>query len=211
VQPTLHFPSHVGEDALEDYAFRRLSPDETAGLEEHLLICDDCQSALEDVDQYICLMQTATLCIRRERRQNIWKSLQGGSIPLREALRNVAAGGLLGVLILTMLVITWKPEKSAAAPVTLASFRGADSTLMAHAPARQPLDLAIDAVDIPATDGYRIEIVNAMGKPAWNGPLSSGGGKLTALVPIRLGAGIYWVRLYGSDMELLREFGLSLE
>jgi hypothetical protein len=34
-------------------------------------------------------------------------------------------------------------------------------------------------------------------------------GKLVATMSKPLGSGVYWVRLYGKDSQLLREFGLS--
>jgi hypothetical protein len=82
---------------------------------------------------------------------------------------------------------------------------------MAHAPARQNLDLTLEAADLPPTGAYRIEIANVIGKSVWGGPLTSREGKLTVSVPARLDAGIYWVRLYAKDEELLREFGLRLD
>jgi len=52
-------------------------------------------------------------------------------------------------------------------------------------------------------------VVDAAGSPVWEGAVSEVGGKLTATMSKPLRSGVYWVRLYGTKSELLREFGLS--
>ena len=51
---------HPTTDAFEEYAFKRLSEADTEALEEHLLVCPECQTSLAEVDQYILLMKQAT-------------------------------------------------------------------------------------------------------------------------------------------------------
>ena len=208
VHTTLHLPRHPSEDALENYAFHRLSEEDTACFEEHLLVCDACQEAVEATEEFILLMKAAAAPVPQVTgRAMLPASIK--NLPWRNA---VWGGCLMTAAILAILMLSRRSaEDPAPAPVMLASFRGAEAVAMAHAPARRPLDLAIDAPDVPSTGGYRIEIVSAAGKPAWTGGLASSGGKLTALVPPRLDAGIYWVRLYADNSELLREFGLKLE
>lgn len=206
VQATLNFAYHPSEDARESYAFHRLSEEETARFEEHLLLCDTCQNALEETDQFILLVKAAAAD----------SAPQVASRPILPlgALKAVVWGGSLGVLILATLVISWRPEPSIAsapAPVTLASLRGSDGASMAHAPSRRPFVLAIEAADISPTGAYGIEIVSAAGKPVWKGSLTSSNMNLSAVVPARLEPGMYWVRLYARESELLREFGLKLE
>jgi hypothetical protein len=50
---------HPGEDEFENYALERLSNEETAHFEEHLLICEKCQGTLADTDEYIAMMKAA--------------------------------------------------------------------------------------------------------------------------------------------------------
>jgi hypothetical protein len=95
------------------------------------------------------------------------------------------------------------------APVELAAFRDADS--MAQGPADRPLDLSIDAADLPVFASYRVTVVTAAGQSRWSGIAAADGGKLLAHIPERLPPGVYWVRLSAVQGELLREFGLRVQ
>jgi hypothetical protein len=63
--------THPDEDLFEDYSFDRLSEQETAIFEEHLLVCQQCQKTLASAEDYIGLMKGATLayaaCVRSPR------------------------------------------------------------------------------------------------------------------------------------------------
>lgn len=56
---SLAFRDHPGENVLEEYAFGRLDDAKEAVLEQHILVCVRCQSALAAVDEYIRLMKFA--------------------------------------------------------------------------------------------------------------------------------------------------------
>jgi len=49
-----HFPS----DILELYTLGKLSEQESEPLEEHLLLCSQCQAQLEDLDDFIQVIKT---------------------------------------------------------------------------------------------------------------------------------------------------------
>ena len=53
------FNYHVYEDVLETYALGKLSAEDCAPLEEHLLLCCICQRRLEQADEYIRTIKTA--------------------------------------------------------------------------------------------------------------------------------------------------------
>jgi hypothetical protein len=95
----------------------------------------------------------------------------------------------------------------AAAVVALAAFRGGDSGAFFDGPARRPLELTIDAPDLPAAAGYRVEVVGATGREAWSGAATA---PMSPSIAKGLPPGIYWVRLYAPHGEWLREFGLRL-
>jgi hypothetical protein len=59
------------------------------------------------------------------------------------------------------------------------------------------------------TNEYSVDVVDASGSSVWKGVVSDVDGKLVTTLPRPLVRGVYWVRLYGSNSELLREFGLS--
>lgn len=44
---------HATEDALEEYALGRLRGAAVARLEEHLLICEECQNRLSQIDSFV--------------------------------------------------------------------------------------------------------------------------------------------------------------
>ncbi len=53
------FGSHFSQDALELYALGVLSEHGCSDVEEHLLICPQCQTQLEAADEYIRVVRTA--------------------------------------------------------------------------------------------------------------------------------------------------------
>jgi hypothetical protein len=58
------FNHHVSEDVLETYAMGKLSAEDCAPLEEHLLICCICQRRLAQADEYIQVVKTAASSLR---------------------------------------------------------------------------------------------------------------------------------------------------
>ncbi len=53
------FLTHVSDDTLESYALQRIPELDLAAVEGHLLICLACQIRLEEMDEYIKVMQAA--------------------------------------------------------------------------------------------------------------------------------------------------------
>jgi hypothetical protein len=183
---------HPDQDVFEDYAFERLSLDEAANFEEHLLICEKCQDTLADTDEYIQVMKAATAANAGGRITT--------SLPRREqGLRwNAAAAAILLLTCLTALLSSRAPSGDPK-QIALNSYRGtADVPL---APAGRPLDLKIDLKDVRAAPGYRVEVVDQTGRRVWfGGP--------PAHLAKGLPEGDYWVRLLTDNGELLREYGL---
>jgi Putative zinc-finger len=182
---------HPGEDVFENYAFDRLSEREAAHFEEHLLVCESCQSKFAEADEYIQVMKAATAAYVTE---------HNGSPPSRPRERglrwNAAAAAILLLTCLTAL-LSWRTPSAEPRVVTLNAYRGTVS----ETPSGRPLDLRIDFKDVPTAPGYRVEIVDATGRRVWfGGP------------PVRLAKGlppgVYWVRLSTGGGEPLREFGL---
>ena len=50
---------HIPGAQLEGYALRRLLAPETAAVEEHLLVCEDCRDGLHLIDEMIAAMRAA--------------------------------------------------------------------------------------------------------------------------------------------------------
>jgi hypothetical protein len=57
----------------------------------------------------------------------------------------------------------------------------------------------------------RAEVVNSSGRQVWSGNVRIADQSLSIQVDGPLRAGAYWVRLYSSAGQLLREFGLRVE
>lgn len=53
------FNEHISEDALEAYSMGRLSDEESAPLEEHLLLCAVCCARLEQTDEFVRVTKAA--------------------------------------------------------------------------------------------------------------------------------------------------------
>jgi hypothetical protein len=208
LDPTKCFPVHPGEEFLEEYVLQRLPEDLTAQVEEHLLICPRCQDAVTETDQFVSAMRAAV----QEQVPAVgparlsWRSFL-------DALPAFSTGGisLTAVCLLAILAFlsTGRRAEEIVKPaaVSLTSLRGPHS--LSSAPAGKPLDFHIESPDLAPGRRYEVEVVNAAGAPVWKGSVADTGGKLVAHMPRPLRAGAYWVRLYGADSELLREFGLS--
>lgn len=167
------------------------------------------------------------------RRAGWWPQMAGQlawrkwSAPAWGAAFAVAVAMLIGGISVGTGIVAWKlplvpVSAEEADAVTLTTLRGDDRDGMAQARALHPLDLSIDLATgyspgpVAATNSvreptfYRLEMVDAAGVLQWTGAARTVSGKLTARVEKRLGAGIYWVRLYASSGKLLREFGLQV-
>lgn len=50
---------YVDSEDLERYALARIAESETARIEEHLLVCDECRQRLTDLDRYHAALTAA--------------------------------------------------------------------------------------------------------------------------------------------------------
>jgi anti-sigma factor RsiW len=218
VEISLDSLDHLDENVLEEYVFGRLGNAKSAVVEEHLLICPLCQTALTETDEYIRLMkyaasrQTAALPVLVPRSAPAAKPVQPIAVRQPQTwYRPMQVGmGILAACAAVFMLTQGFSLLRQPTPVSLAlvSYRG---PLMIEAAGGRPLDLSISAADVPPAPEYRLEIVNAGGKLIWSDAASIGGGKLSAHVPKPLTAGQYWIRLYGRPSELLAEYGLRVK
>lgn len=192
---------HPAEDTLEAYALNRLPEEHVAEVEEHLLICEACRTQVAQEEELARLIRVAL-------RQSTAAPSKRRAMAAWAAGTAVAAG--LGLLLAAP---DWAGQpRREPAPVALSSFRGSQAVVMARGPARSPLELGLDAGYLAAGEQCRVEIVDARGRSAWDGPAGrSAEGRLVAHVAKPLRAGVYWVRLYRGDAELVQEYGLRLE
>ena len=118
------------------------------------------------------------------------------------------------LLVVAGTTVAWRMQSSpvAMAPVAtvkLVALRGGEGDV-ARAPAGRPLEMVFGRTDLAADHSYRAEVVNSSGRQMWNGNVRIADQSLSIRVDGPLRAGAYWVRLYTSAGQLLREFGLRV-
>ena len=193
---TLRWDGHPPEDVLEAYALKRLAPDLQAGVEEHLLVCEACQDRLAQIDVFIAAMNSAP--------QRPQRPAGKTGIPLW------AVGAAAAVLIAAFLVFTNLDAPAVPAVVVLSAVRGSPLDIPT-APPNRPLDLTISSTQVDERPGFHIAIVTTSGTEIWEGALTRTNGTPIAHVGQRLPVGLYWVRLYSPENELLQEYGLRVD
>ena len=200
------FHEHPSEDTWEEYAFGRLTGGKLAKTEEHLLACARCQTALAEIDDYIRVMKAgADDYPRRAKRHS-------AAVLLFPSGRRAVAAGIAAAGFVAAIAWLGVPDPPAATvAVQLRSLRGVMESATNRALAKHPLDLEVASTSVPAAAEYSFEIVTANGGSVWTGEAAVRGGTISAHVPKKLRAGVYWVRLYGPQSKLLAEYGLRME
>ncbi len=206
---------HATDDALELYSLGMLAEAETGVLEEHLLICAECQHRLSETDSYVRHMRAAAAKLRsRESTRRTWGA---GWLSIHSMLPRL---GWVAVALLGLLALAWAfvgrmrslGDDLPPVAVTLRTSRGQPEPLAAVAPRGRALILEADVAGLIPHGPCELEIVDANGRPVRRRPVRTEGDQLTATMT-GVGAGAYWVRLYacGSPPELLREYALHVE
>jgi hypothetical protein len=190
--------AHPSEDVLEEYAFGRLSDEDLAKVEEHLLICQECRDLLQETEHFL-------LAIRQHAGEEASSRLR--TRPL------IGYGTALAAAVGALMVAAMIPGIHRAhveTPVQLVAFRGGESGAMIPAAAGATLNLHVDVSDLTPTGVYGVQVVDAQGAPVWRNEARASGGSLRLKMSPGLKPGVYWIRLY-SGAELLREFGLRAQ
>ena len=198
--------SHLEETELEQYSMGTLSEERLAAFEEHLLACCSCQDRLLEMETYVNAMRTASPKLRAAR-QPFWDGLFRLPRPVWLAASVMA-------MVASAVTLVWLVAPSThtqIASVALQSSRGIEGLAATKAPAGRLLSLTADLTELPAFPSYRMQIVNAVGTPVWEGVAHSDGRSLTQITNKSLVTGQYYVRLYAPSGSLLREFSLGIE
>ena len=203
---------HIPENDLERYSMGQIGEEDAAFLEQHLLICAECQDRLQEMDEFVLAMRRASLDLLnqppgllervRSRLASFWSAWTS-------VYALAAAAAVLTVVVLIPRQTTGVQE---AEEVVLTSARGAERAGGSVARAGRPLHLHLDLAAMPAGAPYRVDIVNSAGRVVWFGSGEPQQGRLGVSPNRTLAAGQYWVRLYGAGApdRLLREFGLQV-
>lgn len=183
---------HVEDEQLDLYALGRLSAEQLAHVEEHLLVCDSCRARLRASDEFAALFCVAATH-PEARRAPVWRRFWRRPIGVAVAAAAMA----------TVLFIATRPEAPVAAPAIIAmqSMRGPDSAVEVES--NRPVVLVFDV-----EHANEAQIVDPEGKEVLRAPTSQADGR-AALRIGRLSRGSYWVRVYrerGGDP--IAEYGL---
>jgi len=167
---------------------------ETAEFEEHLLICERCQARLARQDDFAHAMRMASLRSYCRKPQ--------GERGMRLFPR--LAPWMAAAAVLLVLALGWSwIRQTASAPavaVRLEAVRG--SMPGSTVPAGKRLTLQADLSGLPDAPLYTMTLVDRDGRQVWKGTSDH------PSVP-GLRAGQYFVRVYSTGRELLREYGLE--
>ena len=194
---------HRAEAEIEQYSMGTLPQDQVGPFEEHILVCEGCQDQLLEMEAYVNAIRTVSPKLRGSRRTRwVWTIAWP-----RPAWAAVGAVGLAAILIISVPAPFCAPEL---ATVTLEASRGIDGVPQVKAVAGQGLSFEIDLTQIPVAPSYRLEIVNSVGRREAETVILPTAGNLIHKLPRGLSAGRHYIRLYGANRELLREFGLAI-
>jgi len=193
---------HPDGDALEQYSKGILPESEVGSVEEHLLLCEHCRQRLEETDSYHAAMRGAATELRSRERQRPAAQPAGWTW-----LRLVPV--LAGLAALVVVIGWWSSSSDLAGPpfaISLEATRGAVDAALA--PADTWLLVRLDLAGLPDSVAYRLEMVNVIGNVAWQGSATAHNAKVETKIPPAK-PGTYFIRVYSSSGEVLREFGLK--
>lgn len=196
--------AHIDDETLERYSLGRLTDTELAPVEDHLLICTECQDKLAEADEYTRVMRAALAELPPREAPHSWVR-RLWPLP-KAAWVPVAAAMAVGAIV---MVVPY--EQTAPQTVVLIGRSGAHKG--ADANAGEPLLFQLERGTLRAGLPYRIEIANAAGTVVWYGVVNWAAGAPSVNVPRPLGPGVYSVRLYGVEpgSELLRDHKLTVK
>jgi len=199
---------HATDEILEQYSLGSLEQRVVEGLEEHLLVCAECQQRLEEIDAFVGAMRGAARSLeeKEESRRRLWTRVSGAFTFRRLSwAMGAAAVALLAVAVRVEL----NPAHSSPPyALLLETSRGGEAP---HAPAGRRLDLSLDVTGLPAVPVHQVEVVDAQGRRVARPLAELALGRVRTSITKGLSAGAYFVRLYAPSGELLREYALEVK
>lgn len=203
--------THLAEEIIENYAAGKLPEPELEIVEEHLLICVQCQDQVEQTHVFIQAFRSASKRLE-DSPPSAWDRVRD-LVTLHRGVTWTAASAFAAVVLMFGVVPYLVPIGSGNPQrIELSAVRGAD-TSASHAKTNAPIDLQLDVSDLPASSLYTIEVVDSNGQVIHNFTNEAKSSKLAVSIAEPLPAGQYWVRVYGNSLktELLREYGLKVD
>jgi hypothetical protein len=195
---------HLQAEELELYCLGGLTEVRCARLEEHLLLCEICRDRLTETESYVAVMRQAS-------RQWSAEQVEARAAaviairPWRESWPGRLAPMLVAALLVVCAAVWFGRHSRVPAPpfaIELTAVRGAAP---GPAPAGYPLLLELDLTGLSEGRPFAGEVVDASGRRVAEFPVGAPA-LLKALAP-----GGYFVRIYKSSGELLREYALTVK
>jgi hypothetical protein len=186
---------HLEAEEIESYSLQTTPESDVARVEEHLLVCTDCQKRVESSDVFVRAMQDASRDLRAKKAPAARRF--GIGMPLF-----ALACAVVVLAAVSILFPRHTGENQPMFAVSLSAIRGAAGE--AQAPAGKTLNLELDLSGIANDLDYRVYVVDQSGKAVAMTTTSH------PLIP-PLQPGTYFVRLYSPGDELLREYALEVQ
>jgi hypothetical protein len=183
---------HMNDEEIEGYSAGTLPEDALAHAERHLLVCDGCRQRVAEADAFVPAMRRAAARVRERKAR----------FRLLPRLIPVFAGMILLLLSTAIWLGPAVLRRPPVVAIALNTSRGPG--LMTRAPAGARLNLAPVLTGLPVQSSYRVEVVDRGGEYLWQG-------RYPGAVAGPLRPGVYFVRIYATGGELLREYGLQVE
>lgn len=203
---------HPGDETLEGYSLARLDEQASAVVEEHLLLCENCQRRLTEFDTFVRATQAAARELQQEaaERAAVRSSWMPFSLDWRgfRVPKWAMAGSLAALLMVVAVPLV---RQSAGADPQLVELGATRSSRPAGAviEAGKPLALSLDVTGLELAGPLRVEVADSVGGTVETGPGELKGARVHYTVRKRLGRGQFWVRVYQSSGALASEMGLE--
>lgn len=196
---------HPDVELLERFALNTCSEQELEVVETHIMACESCVCALENLELEIAATKLA-LQAMTEREAAAERQPKHASAGWRNWFtipRLTWAGA--GLAACAFCLFTFMP-----ATVQTQSERGSDTATVV--PKWRSTKITLMDAGLPE-HAVRAELVNESGSLLWSSEAKSSNGKVTLTLPRITRSGRYYARLYsdGPEHELLSEFPLQVE
>ena len=199
---------HPTDEALEQYATHSLPEPALAEIEEHLLVCSQCQLQFEEIDAYVSAMRSAAKRLEQEdeSKRRYWAWVSRALTFRRFGWAMAVTALVLGVIALRIAI---RPDQTGEPfALVLEARRGSG---MQHAPAGRRLELSLDTQGLPSFPSYPLEVVDESGQQQYESRVTAEQSAARASLRAGLRRGTYFIRLYSPSRELLREYGLQID
>ncbi len=202
--------AHLSEEQLEQYLLQQVSEAAAAAVEEHLLVCEHCQTQLEELELFTKTFRSVAPILARE---DALEDRGGVMDWLRRQFRNplpALAFGAAAALVLVMAPMAWRGSP-VTGPVATLELQAVRAATVPEAPVGRPLLFRLDLSGLTPAASYRAELAKDDGETVLTRSLAPSGAHTILELAEGLPAGRYWLRLYGPDhAEPVREFGFGV-